>query len=207
MVDHGRFGPIEWAAAFRPRRGEQVCGDRPVAVEVGESAALLGVLDGLGHGAEAAAASARGVAELRDNPAEPLDVLVRRCHRALSATRGAAMTLSRIDFATSTLSWLGIGNVAADLVAKHPGGQQLRSSVRLDGGIVGDRLPAVLHVRQTPISTGDLLVIASDGIDNDHLRDIDFAATAEVIAAQILGNHAQEGDDATVLTARHRGMG
>lgn len=112
-----------------------------------------------------------------------------------------------IDVNTSTLSWLGIGNITADLVIEYPGGQQIRSSVRLDGGIVGYRLPAALRIQQTPIVTGDLLVIASDGVDNDHLRDIDFAAKAEVIAERILGNHAQDSDDGLVLTARHRGMG
>ncbi|HEU4362360.1 MAG TPA: SpoIIE family protein phosphatase [Mycobacterium sp.] len=205
MAEHGWLGPIEWAAAFRPRPGEQVCGDRAVAVAVGESAALFGVVDGLGHGAEAAAAASRGVEVLRGAPAEPIDVLVHRCHRALAATRGAAMTLARIDFATSMLSWLGIGNVDADLVAKHPGGQQVRSSVRLDGGIVGYRLPETLRVQQTPIVPGDLLVIASDGVGSDHLRDIDFAGKAEVIVEQILGTHAQDSDDALVLAARHRG--
>ena len=38
----------------------------------------------------------------------------------LADTRGAAMTLARIDFETDTLSWIGIGNVTADLVAKTP---------------------------------------------------------------------------------------
>lgn len=206
-AERGRFGPIEWAVASRPRPGERVCGDRALAVEVGETAALFGVLDGLGHGAEAAAAAERGVAELRGAAADPLDVLFRRCHAALATTRGAAMTLARIDFAAQTLSWLGIGNVGAELIAKHPGGQQIRSSIRLGGGIVGYRLPATLRIQQTPIVTGDLLVIASDGIGGDYLRGIDFAAKAAVIVERILGTHAQDSDDALVLAARHRGMG
>ena len=49
---------------------------------------------------------------------EPLDVLLQLCHRGLADTRGAAITLARIDFETDTLSWIGIGNVTADLVAK-----------------------------------------------------------------------------------------
>lgn len=209
MVERGRFGPIEWAAAWRPRPGEQVCGDRALAVGVGESGALFGVLDGLGHGADAAAAASRGVQTLHGAHTEPLDVLVRLCHRALDTSRGAAMTLARIDFATDcstlTLSWIGIGNVAADLVAKHPSGVQIRSSARLDGGIVGYRIPETLRVGRSPIRTGDLLVISTDGIDDDHLRGIDFAASAEVIAERILGTHSRETDDALVLTARYRG--
>jgi phosphoserine phosphatase RsbX len=205
MPEHGWLGPIEWAAKSRPRPGENVCGDRLLAVDVNGTGALIGVLDGLGHGAEAAEAANYGVEVLRNARSEPLDVLVQRCHRALSGTRGAAMTLARIDFRADTLSWVGIGNVAADLVAKHPAGVEVRSSARLAGGIVGYRIPEVLTPQEVPIRPGDLLVIASDGIVEDHLDDIDFSAPALVIAGQILHSHAKDNDDALVLAARHRG--
>jgi serine phosphatase RsbU (regulator of sigma subunit) len=165
----------------------------------------MGVLDGLGHGAEAAEAAKRGVDVLRSGRAEPLDVLVRRCHSALSGTRGAAMTLAHIDFRSDTLSWIGIGNVAADLVAKHPGGLEVRSSARLAGGIVGYRIPEALTPQQVPIRPGDLLVMASDGIVEDHLDGIDFSASSLTIANQILHAHVKGNDDALVLAARHRG--
>ncbi|MDT5355422.1 MAG: hypothetical protein QOJ56_3954 [Mycobacterium sp.] len=205
MAEHGWLGPIEWAAKSRPRPGENVCGDRLLAVDVNGTGALIGVLDGLGHGADAAEAANCGVEVLRNARSEPLDVLVQRCHRALSGTRGAAMTLARIDFQADTLSWVGIGNVAADLVAKHPAGVEVRSSARLAGGIVGYRIPEVLTPQEVPIRPGDLLVIASDGIVEDHLDDIDFSAPALVIADQILHSHAKDNDDALVLAARHRG--
>ena len=206
MTEHGWLGPIEWAARARPRPGENVCGDRLIAVEVDGTSALIGALDGLGHGAGAAEAAGLGVDVLRAARAEPLDVLVQRCHDALSGTRGAAMTLVRIDFRTDTLSWVGVGNVTAHLVAKHPGGVEVRSSARLVGGIVGYRIPEALTPQEFPIRPGDLLVIASDGIVEDHLDDIDFAATALTIAEKILDNHAKDSDDALVLAARHRGV-
>jgi len=206
MAEHGWLGPIEWAANSRPRPGESVCGDRMIAVDVDGTAALIGVLDGLGHGTEAAEAASCGVDVLRAARAEPLDVLVQRCHRALSGTRGVAMTLARLDFRTDTLSWAGIGNVAADLVAKHPAGVEVRSSARLAGGIVGYRIPEALTPQEVPIRPGDLLVITSDGIVEDHLDDIDFAASSLAIADQILRRHAKDSDDALVLAARHRGV-
>jgi serine phosphatase RsbU (regulator of sigma subunit) len=205
MAEHGWLGPIEWAAKARPRPGENTCGDRLIAVDVNDSCALIGVLDGLGHGAEAADAAKRGVEVLRAARTEPLDVLVQRCHRALSGTRGAAMTLAHIDFRSDTLSWVGVGNVAADLVAKHPGGVEVRSSARLVGGIVGYRIPDALTPQEVPIRPGDLLVIASDGIVEDHLDDIDFSASSLAIADKILHAHAKDNDDALVLAARHRG--
>ena len=205
MAEHGWLGPIEWAAKARARPGENVCGDRLIAVDVNGTGALLGVLDGLGHGADAAEAAKRGVDVLRAARAEPLDVLVQRCHRALSGTRGAAMTLAHIDFRSDTLSWIGIGNVTADLVAKHPAGVEVRSSARLTGGIVGYRIPEALTPQEVPIRPGDLLVIASDGIVEDHLDDIDFSASSLAIADHILHRHAKDNDDALVLAARHRG--
>jgi phosphoserine phosphatase RsbX len=206
MPEHGWLGPIEWAAKARPRPGEQVCGDRPIAVDIDYAGALVGVLDGLGHGAEAATAALRGVDVLRDARAQPLEELIQLCHRELSGTRGAAMTLARIDFRADTLRWVGIGNVTANLVAKRPAGVEVRSSALLAAGIVGYRIPEALAPQEVSIRPGDLLVIASDGIAEGHLDSIDFAAPALVIAEEILRSHGKDNDDALVLTARHRGV-
>ncbi len=205
MRDHGRLGPLEWATSSRPRPGEHACGDQAIAVGIDGDAALFGVLDGLGHGPAAATAAMTAVEALKSARGERLEVLVQLCHRVLGGTRGVAMTLARIDFPTGRLSWTGIGNVAANVVAKSASGIQLRSSARLAGGIVGYRIPEISPAQVISIRTGDLLVIASDGITDDHLDHIDFAASAKDIAEQILTKHGKETDDALVLTARHRG--
>lgn len=202
----GRFGPIEWATASRPRPGEQLCGDQAIAVDIDGKTGLFGVLDGLGHGPAAASAALAAVDALTSARRERLEVLVQLCHRVLEGTRGAAMTLARIDFQTSQLSWTGIGNVSAYLVAKSVSGIQVRSSARLVGGIVGYRIPEISPAQVVSMRTGDLLVITSDGIAEDHLAHIDFAASACDIAEQILTKHAKESDDAMVLAARHRGI-
>jgi len=199
------LGPLEWATASRPRPGEHACGDQSIAVAIDGDAALFGVLDGLGHGPAAATAAMTAVEALKSARGERLEVLVQLCHRVLGGTRGVAMTLARIDFQAGRLSWTGIGNVAANLVAKSASGVQLRSSARLAGGIVGYRIPEISPAQVVSIRTGDLLVIASDGITDDHLDHIDFAASAKDIAEQILTKHAKETDDALVLTVRHRG--
>jgi phosphoserine phosphatase RsbX len=201
----GWIGPIEWAAARRPLPGEEVCGDFPVAVDVGGAAALFGVADGLGHGRAAEAAALRAADVVNRCRAEPLDVLLQLCHRGLSDTRGAAITLARIDFETDTLSWIGIGNVTADLVTKGADGVQIRASALLAGGIVGYRMPHALATHQVSIGPGDLLVIATDGILDNHVAGIDFAAPAMAIAEHILSAYSRESDDALVLAARHRG--
>ncbi len=175
-------------------------------MDVDGAAALFGVLDGLGHGPAAAAAAVAGVEALANARKERLEVLVALSHRVLTGTRGAAMSLARIDFETSKLSWTGIGNVRANLVAKSVGGVQVRSSARLVGGIVGYRIPETRPAQVVSMRTGDLLLITSDGISEDYLDHLDFAASAVDIAEQVLAKHAKETDDAMVLAARHRGI-
>ncbi|GFG74129.1 SpoIIE family protein phosphatase [Mycobacterium botniense] len=205
MREHGRIGPIEWAGATRSLPGEQACGDYVIALDVGGQAALFAGLDGLGHGEEAETAALCAVEVLKHARAEPLEAMIELCHRALMSTRGAAMTLARIDFESDMLSWIGVGNVTANLIAKAPSGVAIRSATPLASGIVGFRMPDTVVARNVAIRPGDLLVIASDGISEGHLDSVDFAASAVAISDQVLGKHAKDTDDASVLAARHRG--
>lgn len=196
---------MEWARAGRPVPGEYTSGDRGLAIDIDGAAALFGVLDGLGHGPAAAAAALRAVDALTHARNERVEVLVQLCHRVLAGTRGAAMTLARVDFAAGTLTWTGVGNVTANLLAKDAAGVHVRSSARLAAGIVGYRIPEIRPAQVIPLRAGDLLVIATDGITEEHLDHLDFAGTATAIAEEILGKYAKESDDAMVLAARHRG--
>lgn len=206
MHENGRFGPIEWARAGRPLPSEYTSGDRGIAVEIGDAAALFGVVDGLGHGPAAAEAALRAVDVVTRASSERVEVLIELCHRVLVGTRGVAMTLARIDFAVNRLTWAGIGNVTANLVAKAPTGIEIRSSALLAGGIVGYRIPEIRPAQLVPIRPGDLIVISTDGIAEDYLEHIDFSASAVAIAEGLLGKDAKETDDAMVLAARHRGV-
>lgn len=116
------------------------------------------------------------------------------------------MTLARVDFATNTLAWTGVGNVTAHLAAKAPTGVQIRSSARLTAGIVGYRIPEIRPAQAVSIRPGDLLVMRTDGINEDYLDHIDFSCSSVVIADALLDKDAKETDDAMVLAARHRGI-
>jgi len=201
----GRLGPIEWATAGRPLPGEAISGDQPVAIDIGGGAALFGVMDGLGHGPAAATPALRAADALRRARSERLEVLVQLCHRVLAGTRGVAMTLARVDFTANTLTWTGVGNVTANLIARSARGIHVRSSARLTAGIVGYRIPEIRPAQVVPLRAGDLIVIASDGITHYGVEGIDFAASASAIAEHILIEHAKDTDDAMVLTARNRG--
>lgn len=203
MREQGRVGPIEWAAAWRPRAGESVCGDR-VLVTGADRAALIAVVDGLGHGAPAATAAARAVEVLTARQTGPLVELMRASHRALVDTHGAAISLACLGF-DGRLAWIGVGNVAAAVVGAAPGGPSVRARVLQSGGIVGYRMASRLEPRTSSMRPGDLLVMATDGVGEPFVDAVELARPAMEIADAILACHGTDTDDALVLVARHRG--
>ncbi|MFI1917689.1 SpoIIE family protein phosphatase [Nocardia sp. NPDC020380] len=204
MREDGFIGAIEWAVAGRALPGQRVSGDRCVVLDAGGGSALFAVLDGLGHGAAAADASDRAAQVLSENRAEPLDVLMLLCHRAMSDTRGAAVSLALFDSA-DRLHWLGVGNVDSRVVAAAPGKPAVRAAALLVGGIVGYLLPPTLVSQTVSVRPGDLLLMSTDGITSDFADGIDLAKPASEITGEILAKHAKDTDDALVLAARHRG--
>lgn len=205
MAECGANGTLEWAVAGRPIPGESVSGDRCV-VEVTETDTLLAVIDGLGHGPEAATAAGTAVDVLRENPAEPVEVLLVLCHSALARTRGAAITIASISTTSGSMSWLGVGNVEAALFRGNSASNSLGNTspdmALLSGGIVGHQLPT-LRPHAVDLQTGDLMLMATDGIARSFTQDVHVAAAPARLADGILENLARPTDDALILVARY----
>jgi phosphoserine phosphatase RsbX len=187
---------IEYGVAARPLPGETVSGDKHVVAAV-PGGVLVAVIDGLGHGVEAAQAAEAAAAVVAAHASEDLIPLMRRCHAALAATRGVAMSLVSLKAAGGTATWLGVGNVEAVLV--RTGGATAHVMTR--GGIVGYQLPP-LRDAAVPVGPGDMLVMASDGIVGDFVAELASYDTPQRIADRILALYARDNDDALVLVAR-----
>lgn len=199
-VDISQSGLIEWGVAARALPGEAHSGDAHL-VEPFTDGVLVAVVDGLGHGDEAAEAARSALEVLGRHAQEPPVSLVRRCHEGLSGTRGVAMSLASFAMSTHTMSWLGVGNVEASLFRSRPGSRPMRDSLILRGGVVGYRLPP-LHPSVLAIGPGDVLVLATDGIGGYSLDGLGLSGQPTSIAEGILARFARETDDALVLVAR-----
>lgn len=191
--------PYEYVVAGRALARETQSGDAAL-VHPTATGVLVAVADGLGHGDEAAAAAGAAIQTLRDFAGEPLTALLRRCHEALLPTRGAALALAALDAAHDTLTWLGVGNVEAVLIATRA---HRRATLCLTnrGGVVGYRLPA-LTASVAPLFPGDVLILATDGIDGRFVAETDPHDDADRLAHGILDRHAKATDDALVLVLR-----
>lgn len=189
---------IDWA--WDGSALDAVSGDLHVVAGFGHGA-LVALIDGLGHGEEAAAAAQAAAAQLEADPSAPVESLLRRCHVALRSTRGAAMSVASIDARFARLSWAGVGNVEAALLRAPTASPRADAAVPLRGGVVGYVLPSV-RVDELDLAQGDTLVMATDGIRAGFTSQLQREASPAELARCILLRHAKGSDDARVLVVR-----
>lgn len=197
---------IEWAVAQCPVPGETVSGDCH-AVVPHRHGVTLAVIDGIGHGPEAAKAATLAAETLRLFPDYAPLAQLNCCHLALAETRGVVMTLAGFNRRDQSLTLCGVGNVAATLFRAAPGpGTPAREEALLRGGVVGGQLPAP-HASTVPVGPGDILVMASDGVRPDFSRELPIRSHLQHLADHLLEKYRKGTDDALVLVARFKEPG
>lgn len=187
------FGGVSTAV-----RGETVCGDCwRLAMERGRFAAL--VMDGLGHGENAAAAATIAADAFVASPYDAPEVTMERVHARLSGTRGAAgACVLRTEEAR--LRFTGVGNISVRAF-----GSGVSQGMPSHNGILGAQVrriqPFEYDARHHP-----LLIMHTDGIssrwDLDQYEGLRVRHPA-IIAGVLYRDHRRVRDDATILVVRH----
>lgn len=197
---------IQWGAATEIHRGEDLSGDQYLVKPLA-SKMLIAVVDGVGHGAEAATASQTAISALEANAEQSIDALFKACHRKLAGSRGVVMTVALIDSALHSLTWAGVGNVEGRLLRADKESSHPEETLLLRSGVVGHNLPSTLNVSTLQVFKGDVLILATDGIRADFTTRLHIGRSAHQIANDILSRHNKGTDDALVVVARYRGGG
>ncbi len=166
--------------------------------------ALVAVVDGLGHGGEAAAAAKIAVSTLEAHAGESVISLLRRCHDVLRTTRGVVMSLASFNMLDGTLTWLGVGDVEGILLRGDPAASPRHESLLLRGGVVGGQLLA-LSASILALVPGDTLIFATDGIRSEFIEQVTPSDPPQLAADRVVARHAKGTDDALVLVARYTG--
>jgi hypothetical protein len=197
---------IDIGIAHRTLPGEQESGDAYVVAPF-DGGTLVAVIDGLGHGPEAAQAAQLARVTLQAEPAANVVTLIQICHTALRHTRGAVMTLVQINLPGPAMTWVGVGNVEGRLLReRHPHERTSHPSeaVMLRGGVVGYQLPA-LKPATLALNSGDTLMLATDGLRPGALETLsEGSGGVQELADSLLSTHGRDTDDALVLVARYR---
>ncbi len=142
--------------------GQPESGDLHIITET-PVGVMIGVIDGLGHGKEAANAANLALRTIETHASESVINIVRRCDECLRHTRGAVMALASINANDETITWLSIGNIEGTLIRVNPKTSPGYEHIITRAGVVGYRLPPPL-ASVLPIAKGDLLVFCTDGI-------------------------------------------
>lgn len=199
-------GPTEVGGIITPHPDESVVGDGFGLAWEGDRM-TVGVVDGLGHGVEAAEARQAALELMEQQPALDSGGLLREIDIGLRATRGAAAAIAQIDGWARRLSFAGMGNVNGRLFG--PGADQALVS---RPGILGVGQGVGVTARPRPhrlVSAGwiapSVLVLHTDGITS-RWNPADYPGADHhhpaVLAALIWRDALRGNDDATVVVVR-----
>jgi hypothetical protein len=191
---------IESGIACMTMPGQSQSGDRHL-VHPYINGLLVAVVDGVGHGEQAATAADLAVTTLINHAHESVIALVTRCHNALRDTRGVVMSLASFNELDRALTWLGIGNVEGLVLRAKGSSLPKHENLLLRGGVVGDQLPSLI-VSNIPLMQGDTLVFTTDGIRGGFAKDLSASDPPQVMADRILAKYSKDSDDALVFVVR-----
>lgn len=181
-----------------PLHGEEECGDA-WAVEAEPERLVTLLVDGLGHGPEAALAALAALSAFRDAAAAAPEIMLTVMHSALHDTRGAALSVTVIDKSRGTVRFCGVGNVEGRVVTVDTNRHLIPQN-----GIVGHTMPRP-QAADVPWPTGGRLVLYSDGISSQWRADRYpglLARHPALLAGVLFRDYARDRDDATVVVFR-----
>ena len=176
-------------------RGESECGDA-WRIRMARQQTYVLVVDGLGHGPNAATAAATVTATFPQFAGDSPEHALPTFDDALRGTRGAAVSLAVVDERARTVRFSGVGNVDGRVLT-----DDATEYLVPQNGIVGHTMP-VLRPITVAWPVGARLVMYSDGI-NARWRMIAYPGLSRahpaLAAGVIYRDFANARDDATVL--------
>jgi anti-sigma regulatory factor (Ser/Thr protein kinase) len=190
---------LESGAVCLPMTGEEVPGDA-WSLEVSADYRTILVVDGLGHGPNAARAARAATEAFAAHPSATPGALMHICHGALAATRGAAGAAARVELAKKHGSFAGVGNIAGRV--EMPGGRRQLVS---HSGTLGHVMRRVQEF-EFDFPAGALLILHSDGLATRWSGE-DYpgllAKHPGLIAGVLYRDHNRGTDDVTVVVLKN----
>jgi anti-sigma regulatory factor (Ser/Thr protein kinase) len=181
-----------------PISGETACGDN-MAWDLNSDRCIVLVVDGLGHGPQAAEAADEAVRIFRAHSQEAPASIISRLHDALKKTRGAAAAIAEIRPQSGTLIYAGVGNISGSILSNT-----LSRSLVSHNGTLGHVMARVQEFKVEWPRDG-ILIMHSDGLlsrwDLSGYPGI-LARQPALIAGVLLRDFRRERDDSSVLVMK-----
>jgi len=188
-----------WAIAQKTAKRESVCGDAYVVAQA-NGRLLWSIVDGAGHGVRANRVAEDAADQIRTLAfAASLEDILTRIHHRLRGHRGAAVSLLRLDRGLSLVEFAGVGNVEL----RSCGPSRIRPATV--PGILGRALRRV-KTFSYEVTTGDFLVMFSDGISSRLSIKRYAHFHPDEAAGKIMEEHHKTIDDGTCIVIRLTGQ-
>lgn len=189
-------------AVCLPKAGEVACGDAWAVARDGADCSLL-VVDGLGHGPDAARAARVASEVLAKHPEAAPAELLQLTHLALASTRGGAAAVARFGTVQAQGVFAGVGNISARIESVTS-----RRHLVSHNGTLGHALRK-LQEFSFDFAPDAALILHSDGLSG-HWELADYpglmAKHSGLIAGVLYRDHYRARDDVTVVVIK-REMG
>jgi len=200
MSDGVKRCPLDFGVAIRPRPGSSLNGDAYV-IRKWNDCALVGLIDGLGHGQFAHRASQTAKKYIERHFEQPLQNLFLGTARQCRSTRGVVMALARFDWEAKRLTFASVGNVEVRVVNSHE-----KFSFIQRRGVIGLNAPAPA-VTEHRWEEHYIMIMHTDGL-RTRWQWKDFPELVEQSATEaarlFLHKLAKDIDDAAVLVVKRR---
>jgi negative regulator of sigma-B (phosphoserine phosphatase) len=181
--------------ASRSANAADVCGDR-AGWWSRNGLEVVTIADGLGHGPDAAVAATVAIDTAAAWPGGDLIEMFHDMNEMLRPTRGAAVGVATVEWASGQLTYVAVGNTRAALFGART--TYLNGYAGIVG--VGYRRIGAVTARFDP---GDLLALWTDGLaEQIALTSADRAAPSlDDMASRLLERFARGNDDRCVVVA------
>lgn len=180
-----------------PKPGELLSGDKYAAI-INDRGICCFVVDGLGHGVEAAEAAVLAVKRFKETLALSPREQLASIHSALRGSRGAVGAIARIDRAARTVTYCGLGNIEGII----SDGLSSKHLVSLNGTLGYEARKITEFV--LPWTAETILVMHSDGLSSRTAESLTEVQNepASLIAGWLYKQNTKHTDDATVLVIK-----
>ena len=200
-------GPANYiiAAVCALYPGETVCGDHAATKALDRKLFVL-LADGSGHGPMAHQAAVRASEIFSEQAGAPVEQIAGSVHRALAATRGAAIAIVEIDpdcGDDGQVNFVGVGNISAALIEKGV----VRRMVS-NNGTAGHVAPRI-RMFPYPFQDAPTVILHSDGLtarwDLGAYPGL-IGAHPSLIAGILYRDYRRGRDDASVIAVRRNSV-
>lgn len=189
---------LQVAGLAVPYPGERFCGDAWAHHQTPEKTSIL-LVDGLGHGPQAAEAAAEAVETFGKWVERPPSEILARIHDASKKTRGAVAAIAEIRPHENTLTYAAVGNISTSVVT-HQGSRSLVSH----SGTLGVASPKIQEFKER-WGADSVLIMHSDGLQTRwDLKSYAGLVTRHpaLIGAALFRDYRRQRDDASVVVVK-----